>query len=227
MKKMVGLIAMLIMVASNAMAEGKRSFTGLYAAIGHQQSDGNFTLAHEGPSFSFGKILDVPLSGDITTYKVGYRFPLGQSNLRLGVNATLHDGAIGGSETWESRYASATFAVASDLRLSLGVEVGAVVDKRERLYVYAGAGMVATNLTAGMSINTPWGGWEETKEGGAIGVIYSVGLEYRVNDWAIGLSASQMQFDAGKAFGLGEMGEQHLNAELKQTTIGLNISYNF
>jgi opacity protein-like surface antigen len=228
MKKIVCLIAMLVMITNVAMAEGKRSFTGLYAAIGHQHSEGNFTLSHEGSKFSFGEILDVPLVGDITTYKIGYRFPLGQSNLRLGVNATLHDGTIGGSKTWESRYATATFAVASDLRLSLGAEVGMVLGKRERLYVYAGAGMVVTNLTAQMSIDTQWGGWADQKEGGAIGAFYSLGLEYQVSDkLAVDFSVSQMQFDAGKAFGLGSMGEQHLEAELKQATVGFSLVYRF
>lgn len=133
---------------------------GLYTSIGQHQSGGDFTLSHHGSKFSFGEILDVQLSGDITTYEVGYRFPLGDSRLRLGVNATLHDGAIGGSKTWEILgAATTTFAAASDLRLSVGGEIGAVLGKRERVYVYAGAGMVATDLVAGLAIDTPWGNW--------------------------------------------------------------------
>lgn len=228
MKKLCGLIAMMTMLATSALADGKRSFTGLYAAIGQHQGGGDFSLSHEGPKFSFGEILDVPLSGTVTTYEGGYRLPLGQSNLRFGLNAVLHDGAIGGSKTWDSPYATTTFAVASDLRLSLGAEVGAVLGKRERVYVYAGVAMVASNLTAGLSIDTPWGGWAEAKEGGALGTSYRIGLLYQVSDHlAVGVSASQMRFDAGKAFGLGDMGEQHIEADLKQTTIGLNISFSF
>ncbi|MBY0538270.1 outer membrane beta-barrel protein [Patescibacteria group bacterium] len=221
-------IASVIGLATSAFAEGKRPFTGLYVAVGQQQSTGSFSLSHEGSQLSFGQIFNVPLEGDTATYEVGYRLPIGASNLRLGINAVLHDGAIGGSKSWHSKYVSAAFTVTSDLRLSLGTEVGVLLGKRERLYAHAGAGVVATNLTAGLSIDTPWGGWADQKEGGAIGAIYRIGLAYQVSDrLSVGLSASQMSFNAGKAFDIDSIGKQNLSAELKQTTVGVNVSYNF
>ncbi len=228
MRSITGVLVMLLVSVLSQAAQAADDWTGLSFSLGVNQSDGDFSLSHRGQMFSFGEILNVPLSGTVTTYEIGYRFPIGGSNLRLGVNAILHDGAIGGSKTWDSRYATATFAVTSDLRLSLGAEVGTVIGKRERLYVYAGAGMVATDLAASFAIDTPFGDWSKNKEGGAVGAIYRLGLQYQVNDsLSVGLSVSQMEFDAGKAFGLGDMGEQRFEAELEQTIFGLNISYNF
>ncbi len=228
MKKIAVLVAMMMVFATSAIAEGKRPFTGLYTSVGSHKSDGNFTLAHHGSQFSFGTILDVPMQGKVITYEAGYRFPLGQRNLRLGANATLLDGAIGGTKHWQGFNSIAAFNVASDLRVSAGGELGLVLGKRDRLYVYAGAGVVATNLSMELDIETPYGVWNKKKEGGALGALYTIGAQYQATDrLSIGLKASTMDFDADKAFGLGSMGSHSLEAELKQTTFGLVVSYHF
>lgn len=228
---MAGLLVMVMTTFSwvtGATAETKRPFTGLYGAIGQHQSSGDFSLSHRGELFSFGEILNVPLQGSITTYEVGYRIPLGQTNMRFGVNAVLHDGTIAGAKRWEGFKSSATFGVSSDLRLSLGAEVGTVVGEQERLYLFVRAGMVASDLNASLAIDTPWGDWGREKSGGAVGTTFSVGMEYQVNNrLSVGLSASQMEFDAAKAFGFGDMGEQRFEATLKQTTFGLDVSFRF
>lgn len=228
MKKIAVLVAMMMVFATGAMAEGKRPFTGLYTSVGTHKSDGEFSLSHRGNKFSFGKILVVPISGNLTTYELGYRFPIAQSNVRLGVNAVLHDGVIRGAKQWHDHKSSATFEVASDLRVSAGGELGLVLGKRERLYVYAGAGVVATNLLMGIKIETSYGDWNKEKEGGALGALYTIGMQYQVTDrFSVGIKASKMEFDADKAFGLGSVGSQKLEAELKQTTFGLDVSYNY
>lgn len=228
MKKIAVLVAMMMVFATGAMAEGKRPFTGLYTSVGTHKSDGEFSLSHRGNKFSFGKILAVPMSGDLTTYELGYRFPIAQSNLRLSINAVLHDGVIRGAKQWPDHKSSATFWVASDLRVSAGGELGLVLGKRERLYVYAGAGVVATNLAMGISIETPYGDWNKEKEGGALGALYTIGVQYQATDrLSIGFEASKMKFNADKAFGLGSMGSHTLEAEFKKTTFGLVVSYNF
>ena len=228
MKKFAVLVTMMMALATGAMAQEERSFTGLYASVGTRKSDGDFTLAHRGPKFSFGTILDVPLRGNITTYEGGYRLQISQSNLRAGVNVTLHDGAISGAKNWHDHKSSATFGVVSDLRLSAGGELGLVLGERKRLYVYVGAEVVATNLGMEFTIETPYGDWNKEKEGGALGALYTIGVQYQATDrLSIGFEASKMKFDADKAFGLGSMGSQTLEAELKQTTLGLVVSYNF
>ncbi len=228
MKKIAVLVAIMMAIATGAMAEGKRPFAGLYTSFGAHKSNGNFTLAHRGPKFSFGTMIDVLLEGNVTTYEGGYRLPFGHSNLRAGVNVTVHDGVISGAKNWHEHKSSATFAVASDLRVSAGGELGLVLGKRERLYVYAGAGVVATNLAMGIKIKTPYGDWNKEKEGGALGALYTIGIEYQATDrLSIGVKANQMAFDADKAFGLGSMGSQTLEAEFKQRTIGLVVSYHF
>ncbi len=232
MKKVVMMLAVAIVSlmtgATDSNAEAKRPYTGVYASLGTSKSDGEFTLSHYGPIISLGEILDVPLTGNVTTYELGYRFPLGQSKLRLGVNASLHDGSIGGAKYWHDHKSTAAFTIASDLRVSAGGELGLVLGKQERVYLYVGAGVVATNLSMGLSLDTPFGSWADSKEGGALGALYTIGVQYAVSDrFSIGLKASQMQFDADKAFGLGQMGNQTLEAKIKQTTVGLTLSYNF
>ncbi len=220
-------VVMMIWVTS-AFAEGKRSFTGLYAGVGISETDGQFKISHHSPKFSFGKLLGMQMNGDLTTYELGYRSLVAQSNLRLGINVAVHEGLLGGAKQWYDHKSTATFAVASDLRVSAGAELGLVLGVKNRLYVYAGAGVVATNLSLGLSVNTPFGDWSDTKEGGALGALYTVGVQYQATDQlVVGLKASQMAFDAHKALDLGFMGSQSFVAELKQTTVGLTISYNF
>jgi opacity protein-like surface antigen len=228
MKKIGGLLGLMLFTATTVNAEGTKPFTGLSFAIGQQAAGGDFTLSDQGSQFSFGKILNVSLSGTPSTYELVYRFPLGDTDLRFGINATLHSGAIGGSRNWSGYGVSATFAVASNQRLSLGAEVGMVLGRQERVYVYSGAGLVATDLNLKGIVETPWGDWADHKEGAAIGTVYQVGIQYQLNeDLSVGLSASLMEFDASKAFGLGSMGAQELGVKLRQNNIGLKISYSF
>lgn len=228
MKKIAVWVVMMMVFVTGASAEVGRPFTGLYIAVGTHESDGEFSLSHHGAKFSFGKFLGVPLNGNLTTYEVGYRFPVGHSNLRLGPNVTLHDGSIGGAKHWNGFNSSASFGVASDLRVSAGGELGLVFGEQKRVYVYARAGVVATNLLMELLVETPIGGWSNTKDGGALGALYALGVQYKATDrLAIDFKVSKMVFDADKAFGLGSMGSQSLEAELKQSTIGLTVSYNF
>lgn len=228
MKKIIGLVMLMTSFGVSARADQPEPFTGFSFSIGKHQSEGDFTLSHRGSNVSLGTLLEVPLVGDMTTYSARYGWQLGDSNWRLAVSGAVHEGTIGGAMGWEGDNSAVSFAVASDLQLSAGVEVGAVLGNRERMYVSLGAGVVATDLTAGLTIDTPDGDWSDQKSGGSLGTIYWIGGEYEVAEhFSLELKLSRMAFNAAKALDLSGIGQHNLTAELEQTTIGLNVIYRF
>jgi hypothetical protein len=87
---------------------------------------------------------------------------------------------------------------------------------------------VAIDLAVGLSVNTPWADWVDSTKGGALGIIYRIGLQYEMTQrLSIDLSASAMVFDGNKTSDLGEFWEQTHLVQMERANVGLSIHYHF
>jgi hypothetical protein len=234
MKKFTAVTAVtttLVVVLAVATTATASDWRGLYLESQISVGRGDHSLSYGNDNYGINaELYNFPISGNGLAIGGGYRFALGQSGLRLGLEGMARFGGFTGSQSWQAPFgladASASFSAGTVYTVAL--QAGYALPQRP-WYIYGELGYSATEAAVCGNVRILGASAGDCARGLVTGPYWAIGASRSLADlgmdrWALGIEYQRYGYGGSSDPGQG-LGKISANAE--QGRLSVTMSYEF
>lgn len=215
-----------VSIASQTQAQD--AWRGPYLELMAGRAIGEHGLEYQNDEYGLNiGLYDFGTSGNVYALAAGYRRPVFDTPLHLGVELSVNKGTVSGGQRWGD-VASVTFQ--SDTVFTLSGQLGYAINDNWFLYGQYGVAAAEIALRGQVAGRSASFNFSDKLEGWTIGPFAAIGVTAqprRAPGWTIGVELQYIRFEGDEDFNFRGRHLGRLHAEAEQKTIFVTLGRQF